>query len=412
MGGEASPVQVAGFLMALRAKGETVEEMRGLADVMLAHANRIEVAGPSLDIVGTGGDRAHTVNISTMAAIVVAATGVAGGQARQPFGVLLLRVGRRPRGARGQPDAEPRSGGRGRAWRRASRSASRRPSTRRCGTRPSARRDLGIGTAFNFLGPLTNPAQPTYAAVGVRRPADGAADRRGLRRPRQGRRRLPRRRRPGRAHRLDDLDGLVGAVGAGHGATGSTPTQLGLTLHPLETLRGADAAHNAGVVRDGPGRGDRAGPRRGGAQRRDRAGTDRAGRGTRAPRRSPPRCGRAWTGQSRRSTTGRPPRSSTAGSPRPQLTARLAGCRQARGGGPGGCEPDAVPGGANRSGVVEAEAEGRLEVVLWSRCGRRCASACRVHPGDLVEPVGDDVGEVLVRRTRTMAIRSTSPVTE
>ena len=67
MGGEATPAQIAGFLVALRAKGETVEEMRGLADAMLAHASRIEVPGPSLDIVGTGGDRAHTVNISTMA---------------------------------------------------------------------------------------------------------------------------------------------------------------------------------------------------------------------------------------------------------------------------------------------------------------------------------------------------------
>ncbi|MEP6628830.1 MAG: anthranilate phosphoribosyltransferase, partial [Lapillicoccus sp.] len=68
MAGDATPAQVAGFLIALRAKGETVEEMRGIADRMLAHATRIEVAGPSLDIVGTGGDRAHTVNISTMAA--------------------------------------------------------------------------------------------------------------------------------------------------------------------------------------------------------------------------------------------------------------------------------------------------------------------------------------------------------
>src|SRR5674476_529414 len=76
MSGEASPAQVAGFLMALRAKGETVDEMRGLADTMLAHASRINVGGTTLDIVGTGGDRAHTVNISTMAALVSAASGV------------------------------------------------------------------------------------------------------------------------------------------------------------------------------------------------------------------------------------------------------------------------------------------------------------------------------------------------
>src|SRR5690348_14025202 len=76
MSGEATPVQLAGFLVALRAKGESVDELRGLADVMLAHAHRIEVAGPSIDIVGTGGDRAHTVNISTMAAVVIAACGI------------------------------------------------------------------------------------------------------------------------------------------------------------------------------------------------------------------------------------------------------------------------------------------------------------------------------------------------
>src|SRR5512141_833092 len=76
MSGEATSVQVAGFLMALRAKGETVDEMRGLADTMLAHASRITVPGTTLDIVGTGGDRAHTVNISTMAALVAAASGV------------------------------------------------------------------------------------------------------------------------------------------------------------------------------------------------------------------------------------------------------------------------------------------------------------------------------------------------
>ena len=75
MAGDASPAQVAGFLVALRAKGEAVEEMRGLADTMLAHASRFTLEGDSVDVVGTGGDRAHTVNISTMAALVVAGAG-------------------------------------------------------------------------------------------------------------------------------------------------------------------------------------------------------------------------------------------------------------------------------------------------------------------------------------------------
>ena len=77
MSGEATPLaDRRASSSALRAKGESVEEMRGLAEQMLAHARRIEVPGPSLDIVGTGGDRAHTVNISTMAAMVAAAAGV------------------------------------------------------------------------------------------------------------------------------------------------------------------------------------------------------------------------------------------------------------------------------------------------------------------------------------------------
>ena len=86
MAGEATPSQVAGFLIGLRSKGESVDEMRGLAEVMLSHAHRIEVEGPSLDIVGTGGDRAHTVNISTMSAIVAAAAGVRVIKHGNPFG--------------------------------------------------------------------------------------------------------------------------------------------------------------------------------------------------------------------------------------------------------------------------------------------------------------------------------------
>ena len=76
MSGDAAPAQIAGFLVALRAKGETVTELRALADVMLEHSVPIEVAGPTLDIVGTGGDMAGTVNISTMSSLCIAATGV------------------------------------------------------------------------------------------------------------------------------------------------------------------------------------------------------------------------------------------------------------------------------------------------------------------------------------------------
>ena len=73
--GAATPVQVAAFVVALRAKGETVEEVSAIADAMLAAAQPISVTGRLLDVVGTGGDRSMSVNISTMAAIVAAGAG-------------------------------------------------------------------------------------------------------------------------------------------------------------------------------------------------------------------------------------------------------------------------------------------------------------------------------------------------
>ena len=132
----------------------------------------------------------------------------------------------RRRRARGRPTCSRRSacrstltpgaGRRGGRGRPASPSASPTPSTPRCATRRSTRRDLGVGTAFNALGPLTNPAQPTYAAVGV---ADariapliaGVFAGRG----RAGSR-LPRRRRPRRAHPRHDVHRVVGARRRGH----------------------------------------------------------------------------------------------------------------------------------------------------------------------------------------------------
>lgn len=75
MRGEATDAQIAGFVVALRAKGETVQEIAGFVQAMYEHANVIEVPGPTVDIVGTGGDGANTVNISTMSAIVIAGTG-------------------------------------------------------------------------------------------------------------------------------------------------------------------------------------------------------------------------------------------------------------------------------------------------------------------------------------------------
>ncbi len=248
MAGDATPAQVAGFLIALRAKGETVEEMRGIADRMLAHATRIEVAGPSLDIVGTGGDRAHTVNISTMAAMVCAAAGVTvvkhGNRAASSscgsadvLEALGIDLTLPPERVRDLADEVGITFCFAMVF---------HPSFRHAG---AARRELGVPTAFNFLGPLTNPAQPTYAAVGI---ADarmaplvaGVFASRG---------------RDAAVLRGDDgLDELTlsttssvwwvrdGAVAAHR----LDPERLGLALQPTSALRGGDAAFNAAVVRD------------------------------------------------------------------------------------------------------------------------------------------------------------------
>ncbi|MDX6323622.1 MAG: anthranilate phosphoribosyltransferase, partial [Propionibacteriaceae bacterium] len=75
LAGEATPAQLAAFVVALRAKGETVAEISGMADTMIEFATPIEIAGDAVDVVGSGGDRANTVNVSTMAAIVAAGAG-------------------------------------------------------------------------------------------------------------------------------------------------------------------------------------------------------------------------------------------------------------------------------------------------------------------------------------------------
>jgi anthranilate phosphoribosyltransferase len=169
MSGSATPVQVAGFAMALRAKGETPAELAGLVDAMLASATLVQlpedIRRDAVDVVGTGGDRAHTVNISTMAAIVVAAAGVRvvkhGGRASSSacgtadlleFFGIPLDLG---------PDGVVRTvteAGIGFCF-----AARYHPGMRHAAV---PRRELGVPTAFNMLGPLTNPARPTSAAVG------------------------------------------------------------------------------------------------------------------------------------------------------------------------------------------------------------------------------------------------------
>src|SRR5690606_9954780 len=248
MRGEATDVQLAGFLVALRAKGLTTDELGALADEMLVHANRIEVPGTTLDIVGTGGDRHHSVNISTMAALVCAGAGLTvvkqGNRAAssssgsadvlEALGVSLTLT----------PDQVAEVAGE--AGITFCFAQSFHPSMRHAAV---ARRELGIGTAFNILGPLTNPAQPTYAALGVA-DADVAPLIAGV---------FAGRGRTVVVVRGDDgLDGVTlsttSSVWLTRNGSVSTraldPVDYGIERSPLESLRGGDARFNAQVVRD------------------------------------------------------------------------------------------------------------------------------------------------------------------
>lgn len=169
LSGEATPAQLAAFLVALRSKGETVTELNGLVDVMLEFAAPISVPGPTVDVVGSGGDRLNTVNVSTMAAIVAAAAGATvvkhGNRAAssacgaadvlEALGVVLDLT----------PQAQQKvvaEVGIGFLF-----APHYHPALRHVGP---TRRELGIATTFNFLGPLANPAQPRASAVGVADP--------------------------------------------------------------------------------------------------------------------------------------------------------------------------------------------------------------------------------------------------
>ncbi|MCX5378781.1 anthranilate phosphoribosyltransferase [Streptomyces sp. NBC_00091] len=169
MRGEATDAQIAGFAVALRAKGETVAEIGGMVRAMYAHANLIEVPGRTVDIVGTGGDGAKTVNISTMSSIVVAGTGAkvvkhgnrAASSASGSSDVLeKLGVNLDLTPARVAEVAEE-------AGITFCFAVKFHPALRYVA---AARKELGIRTTFNFLGPLTNPARVRAQATGVADP--------------------------------------------------------------------------------------------------------------------------------------------------------------------------------------------------------------------------------------------------
>ena len=164
--GRASDVQISAMLTALRAKGETEDEITGLASAMLANAMPIALDPDAVDIVGTGGDRANTVNVSTMAALVAAGAGAKvvkhGSRAASSMSgtadtLEALGVNIEVEAAR-QSDILDEVGI---VFLFAQ---MYHPSMK---TVAGVRKQLGIQTTFNFLGPLANPAQPRAMALGV-----------------------------------------------------------------------------------------------------------------------------------------------------------------------------------------------------------------------------------------------------
>jgi anthranilate phosphoribosyltransferase len=169
MSGEASAGQIGGFLMALRTKGETVDELEGFARTALRFAKPVHAPAPVVDTCGTGGDRSGTFNISTIAAIVVAGAGVPvakhGNRAASSrcgsadlLETLGVRIDLGPKGVEHclaeagigfmfAPVFHPAAG-----------------------HAAPVRRELRVPTVFNFLGPLTNPARPAAQVVGVSDP--------------------------------------------------------------------------------------------------------------------------------------------------------------------------------------------------------------------------------------------------
>jgi anthranilate phosphoribosyltransferase len=248
MAGDASPARLAAFAVLLRAKGETPDELAGLVRTMRERATPLSVPQRAVDVVGTGADRAHTVNISTMAALVVAGAG-------RP---VVKHGNRAATSACGSADVLEELGvaidlpaegvaasveavGIGFCF-----APVFHPSMRHAGP---TRADLAVPTFFNFLGPLSNPARVTSAAVGCAdkrmAPVMAAV--------------LAERGDSALVFRGDDgLDELTTTTTssvwvASNGTVTPTsldPARFGIVAVAPEALRGGDRAHNAAVARE------------------------------------------------------------------------------------------------------------------------------------------------------------------
>ena len=246
LGGTASNEEIKTFLLALKAKGESADEVGALIDEMYRHSAPISIAHRAVDTVGTGGDGAHTINISTTSAIVAAAAGA-----------KVLKHGNRAASSKsGSADLLEALGvtitldgagvartfeeiGIGFCFAPVFHPAMRFAA--------SSRKELGVPTVFNILGPLANPARPQAAAIGVANPAmhllmAEVLSERGV---------------DGFVFRGDDgLDEITLATTTsvltiGHDEIRSDridPADYGISYAPISALVGGDASENAQVT--------------------------------------------------------------------------------------------------------------------------------------------------------------------
>jgi anthranilate phosphoribosyltransferase len=257
LGGEATPAQIAAWLVGLRAKGESLEEMTGLVRAMLAHAEPLDLPSEVrdvVDVVGTGGDRLSSINVSTLAALIAAGAGARickhGGRAAsssvgtadvlEALGVVIEL---------GPPGVIRCLAEAGMAFCFAQRF---HPAMRFLAP---VRRELGVPTIFNFLGPLANPAGARRQLVGVSDPSMAANMAQVLGANGSTRSMV--------VYADDGLDELsvtspatvLDLTGDGSGSfevrtRRIDPRDLGLAPATLQDLRGGDAAYNARAIRD------------------------------------------------------------------------------------------------------------------------------------------------------------------
>ena len=248
MAGDSSEAEIAAFMLALRSKGETVSELAGLVDVMLKQAVLLDTGNDALDIVGTGGDMVGTVNVSSMASILASAAGVpvmkhgsrsASGKtgSSEMLEVLGVKLDLSP-----QRVAEVfKETGITFFFAPVFHPAMRHVAP--------IRKQLGVPTTFNFLGPLANPAQPIATSLGVANPdiAPLMAQE------------LAERGRFGLVFRGNDgLDELTTTTTStiwfvspeGVQKQQLNPADFGITTASQDSLIGGDAQHNAQVARD------------------------------------------------------------------------------------------------------------------------------------------------------------------